>query len=176
MIDTVFNALWFILPAYIANGSAVLLGGTGVIDMGQYLLRHRIFGDHKTISGFLGGVMCAAVLGFIMGHLQHDFESFFNITLNFSMSLYNGLIIGAGAMSGDLLGSFIKRRLEMKSGQMALGLDQLNFVFGAFIFSYFILGIIPTAGAIIFIIIITPILHLVFNKISYQIGTKKYPW
>ena len=36
-----------------------------------------------------------------------------------------GLIVGAGAMGGDLLSSFIKRRLGMTTSSQALGLDQI---------------------------------------------------
>ena len=36
-----------------------------------------------------------------------------------------GLYIAAGAMAGDLLSSFCKRRMGLKSGSMALGLDQI---------------------------------------------------
>jgi CDP-diglyceride synthetase len=36
-----------------------------------------------------------------------------------------GLLISAVAMVGDLLSSFIKRRMKLPSGSMALGLDQI---------------------------------------------------
>ncbi len=36
-----------------------------------------------------------------------------------------GLLLGAGAMAGDVLSSFIKRRLNIRSSGMALGLDQI---------------------------------------------------
>ena len=36
-----------------------------------------------------------------------------------------GVVIGIGAMLGDLLSSFVKRRLGMASSSMALGLDQI---------------------------------------------------
>lgn len=36
-----------------------------------------------------------------------------------------GLLVGGGAMAGDLLSSFIKRRLRLKPSSMAGGLDQI---------------------------------------------------
>ena len=36
-----------------------------------------------------------------------------------------GLVVACGAMVGDCLSSFVKRRLNMPSSSMALGLDQI---------------------------------------------------
>jgi CDP-2,3-bis-(O-geranylgeranyl)-sn-glycerol synthase len=36
-----------------------------------------------------------------------------------------GLLVSAMAMTGDLLSSFTKRRMKLRSGSMALGLDQV---------------------------------------------------
>jgi CDP-2,3-bis-(O-geranylgeranyl)-sn-glycerol synthase len=36
-----------------------------------------------------------------------------------------GAIIAAGAMAGDLMSSFVKRRMKLASSSMALGIDQI---------------------------------------------------
>jgi CDP-diglyceride synthetase len=68
----------------------------------------RVLGDSKTFRGvifaLLGSILAADVVG-----------------LPWAL----GLMVGALAMTGDCLSSFIKRRLGYESGAMALGLDQI---------------------------------------------------
>jgi len=46
----IFNALYYIFPAYCANGAPVLFGGGRPIDGGKKLGDGKpIFGSHKTI-------------------------------------------------------------------------------------------------------------------------------
>ena len=128
--------IWFILPAYAASGFAVLSGGKIVIDFNKKFLGKRIFGDGKTVSGFVGGVLVGAFIGLII-----------------NMGAYIGFIIAFGAMLGDLVGSFIKRRFGIERGESVILLDQLDFVAGALIFGYFI-DILPSTGGIFFILIL----------------------
>lgn len=159
--------LWFILPAYIASSFAVLSGGRIVIDFNKKFLGKRIFGNGKTVSGFVGGVFAGAVVGLIIGSIQSSFN----------MNFYIGFIIAFGAMSGDLLGSFIKRRFGFESGESVFLLDQLDFVAGALIFTYLLIPkVLPTLGGIIFILILTPFLHVITNRIAYLWKLKKKPW
>jgi CDP-2,3-bis-(O-geranylgeranyl)-sn-glycerol synthase len=161
------SGIWFILPAYVASSSAVLFGGRIVIDFNKKFLGRPLFGKGKTVSGFAGGVLAGSVIGFIL--------SFFSPVTHFNMDIYTGFIIAFGAMSGDLAGSFIKRRIGFKRGESAILLDQLDFVAGALIFGYLI-NVLPTPEGIIFILILTPFLHLFANRIAYLWKLKKRPW
>ena len=52
----VFKALYYIFPAYCANGAPVLFGGGKPIDLGKNFPDGRpIFGSHKTYRGFILG-------------------------------------------------------------------------------------------------------------------------
>ena len=166
------SGVWFILPAYAASSFAVLSGGRIVIDFNKKFYGRRILGNGKTVSGFVGGVFAGAVVGFILGFIENSFN--FNI-INYDMDFYIGFIIALGAMSGDLLGSFIKRRIGLERGESVLLLDQLDFVAGALIFGYLI-NALPTLGGIIFVLILTPFLHLFANKIAHAWKLKKRPW
>jgi CDP-2,3-bis-(O-geranylgeranyl)-sn-glycerol synthase len=85
-----------------------------------------------------------------------------------------GFLLSSGALFGDMMGSFIKRRLGIKQGRPAPILDQLNFIFGALLFTY-PFSPIPL-DMIITICLITPIVHLTSNIIAYKLKIKKVWW
>jgi len=85
-----------------------------------------------------------------------------------------GFALSLGALSGDLLHSFIKRRLAISPGAPLPVADQLDFAVGALLFS---VGVYPPPllhAAII--LIATPPIHLLTNFLAYLIGAKKTPW
>jgi len=68
----------------------------------------RLFGMSKTIRGVLLSLMFTAVIAKLIG-----------------LSWLLGLNVALWVMLGDLLSSFIKRRLGFSCGRQALGIDQL---------------------------------------------------
>ena len=53
-MNEIIELLILLIPAYIANSSPVLFGGGTPMDMGKnFLDNERIFGEGKTIRGFL---------------------------------------------------------------------------------------------------------------------------
>jgi CDP-diglyceride synthetase len=88
--------------------------------------------------------------------------------------------LSAGAMLGDLLGSFIKRRVGLKRGAPFPLVDQLDFVAGAwlllFLFAREWFTESFSLAIILAVIIITPLLHLLTNYIGFKIGKKQVPW
>src|SRR5438094_104291 len=66
-LDAIPQALWFFLPAFVANPMAVVFGGGTPIDFGRTLRDgERLFGDGKTWRGLLGGTVSGALLGFLL--------------------------------------------------------------------------------------------------------------
>ncbi|MHA1727989.1 MAG: CDP-archaeol synthase [Promethearchaeota archaeon] len=86
-------------------------------------------------------------------------------------------IISYGAALGDLLGSWLKRRLNRKRGEPFWLVDQLDFVFVCFIVS---LPFVPVdiffLNSVIFIFILSPCLTIFSNTITYLAGHKSVPW
>jgi len=163
MINIIFSAIWFILPAYFANMAPVFISKikriqkyNKPIDFGKKIKGKEILGSGKTWFGFIFGV----VVGTIIGALQGNY--------------YLGFMLGLGALVGDSVASFIKRQLNISRGKKAPILDQLDFIIGAFLFS----ALIITFNWIHFviIIIITPAIHLVSNIIGYKLKLKNEPW
>ncbi len=158
-IPDVFHALLFIFPAYCANAAPVIFGGGFPIDGGKTFLDGKpIFGSHKTFRGFLSGLVIGTLVGFVQGNLFQ-----YNVLLGFTLSM--------GALAGDLLGSFFKRRLDLPPGATLPIADQLDFILGAFLFS---LPFSPPSLVIaLIILIITPPIHLLTNFLAYLLGVKK---
>ncbi len=153
-LNFVFEAIWYVLPSYFANMSPVLFGGGRPLDMGKsFKDGRRILGDHKTIRGFLSGIIVGTLVGLIQGRSLQGFT------------------LSLGAMVGDCFGSFIKRRIGLAEGQSAPLLDQEGFLVFSLIFAYPIERI--AIESVIFLLIITPILHLMTNFLAHAIGIKE---
>jgi CDP-2,3-bis-(O-geranylgeranyl)-sn-glycerol synthase len=187
MIEVIPQAIWLILPAYMANSSAVLIGGGKSIDFGKKWKGKRIFGDGKTWRGFIGGTCIGCAAGCSLSFLHFDGLSDFG---GFPLLLVTTFSLSFGALLGDLIESFFKRRIGKKTGERWLGFDQLDFLFGSWIFCFIcsdLAKILGMSGAnwflssfsrwhIIFLLIFTPFLHYAVNFIGYKIGMKEVPW
>lgn len=162
-LSDAISALIFIFPSYAANSVPAIFGGGTPIDLGRCLMDgERIFGSHKTIRGFMSGLLAGLLVSIVMGSL-------FSIDL-----LFLGALISVGALSGDLVGAFIKRRMKLPPGYPMPLLDQLDFVFGGILVSYPFHRM--SRGAIFLILVVTPVVHLLANMIAYLLGVKKNFW
>ncbi|MEM2282361.1 MAG: CDP-2,3-bis-(O-geranylgeranyl)-sn-glycerol synthase [Candidatus Hadarchaeales archaeon] len=176
--ETVGYALWFILPAYVANASPVAFGGGRPIDGNRKFLDGRpLFGPGKTIRGFLAGLAAGIVTGLVL-YLLHPFilETAEPVPGLGSLPSYLRLssLLSLGALTGDLLGSFVKRRLGMARGDPAFLLDQLGFLVLALLFAYPFFR--PSRPMVIFLLLITPALHLGTNVLAFKLRMKERPY
>lgn len=168
-LSSLLWALWYILPAYFANASPVLVGGGKPIDGGRnWRDGKRLFGDGKTWRGFLGGVSIGTVVGVIQYLITPDFYG------SLQKALLLAFLLSFGALVGDLVGSFIKRRLDLPRGYPAVGLDQLGFLISAMAFAYPVKTI--SSGQMLFLLIFTPFMHWSANYFAYKMGWKSVPW
>jgi CDP-2,3-bis-(O-geranylgeranyl)-sn-glycerol synthase len=155
-------AIYFMLPAYLANVTALTFGGGKPLDFKRnFTDGRRLFGDGVTWRGTIIGTLIGAGIGLLQGIIMG----------NPAQGCILGLFLGGGALIGDAAGSFIKRRLKIERGRPAPLLDQLDFVIGALIFASLIVTIPP--NLVIIILIITIFLHLGANIIAYLLGMKK---
>jgi len=162
--ELVFGALYFIFPAYCANAVPVIFGGGRPIDGGRkYQDGRPVFGPRKTFRGFFAGLIIGTLVGFLQGYFTGSFKV---ILLGFMLSL--------GALTGDLVESFIKRRLGRPPGASFPVADQLDFVLGALLFSIPVSP--PSLAVTLTIVIITPPIHLLTNFFAYLLGLKREPW
>ena len=162
IVNLIVDAFIFILPAYCANAIPVLLGGGRPIDGGRTLSDGRpVFGSHKTIRGFIAGLIVGTLVGF-------------GLSLVVPYSVLLGFTVSLGALLGDLFEAFIKRRLGYAPGASFPVADQLDFVLGALLLSLFVLP--PSWQVALIVLIVTPPIHLLTNFVAYHLGVKKEPW
>jgi len=135
------------------------------LDMGKkFSDGRRIFGDGKTTRGFVGGLIVGTIVGLLQGIAE----------VPLGEHLLLGFLLALGALLGDLVSSFIKRRLDIERGGAAPGLDQLSFVVVALMLASPVKVI--TWREIAAILIVTPPIHLATNFVGYKLGLKSRPY
>ncbi|MGC9071598.1 MAG: CDP-2,3-bis-(O-geranylgeranyl)-sn-glycerol synthase [Acidilobus sp.] len=154
----------YILPAMIANGAPVIMNGPPPIDFGRRLRDgRRLFGDGKTWGGLLGGLTAGTLTGAV--------EAAF---VGAQVIPYSALS-SIGALTGDLFGSFIKRRLGLERGAQAPLLDQLGFYIFALLYLYAVGKSFPLVDEIAWAAVIY-CLHRLTNWGAYKLSLKRVPW
>lgn len=182
-IFTFVEGLWILLPAYAANGLAPLVKfkkNLHPIDSNKKLGGKPLFGPGKSWEGLLVGVTVAVIIAlvqqlaypFLPWHLSEDIHGVALYIAPMSSAL--GFLLGLGAMTGDLVKSFFKRRLGLDRGRPAPVIDQDDFVLGGFLFASLLVPI--RFSWVILYLIITPIFHWIACFIGYKLGVKKEPW
>ena len=198
MIDLIYlimNTIVFIFPAFVANAALTILGKgkrfNAPIDRGRYWKdKKRILGDGKTIRGFISGVVCGMIscvgIVVIASYTGYSLEyiTFFNDGIfywvthllddnNIVLSALVGFLLGCGALIGDIIGSFIKRRSGLQRGESYPFMDQLGFLVVALAFVF---PVIP--WPLIWLLVLAPVtlgLHIGLNVLSYVVGIQEVP-
>ncbi|HLF23267.1 MAG TPA: CDP-2,3-bis-(O-geranylgeranyl)-sn-glycerol synthase [Burkholderiales bacterium] len=184
------QAIWLMLPAYVANMTPVFAGGGAPVDLGRSWRGTRVFGDGKTWRGLLVGV--AAGMG-VAAALHFAAPSTGGVLSDFGAGpafLFVGLALGGGALFGDLVKSFFKRRSGRARGAPWFPFDQLDFVLGALVFSWIVSEYAVRTGhagrnwfldnftvpILILVIVLSPLLHIGANRLGHALGKKEVPW
>ena len=182
------QVLWVLLPAYVANALATLPRGAGPpMDFGRVWARdgRRVLGPSKSWSGFLFGGFAAIPVGLLEAWLILLAPPNLQVVPQLGPTVLAALpvvaILTFGAMAGDALGSFIKRRAGRESGARTLFLDQLPFVLvpiavGVVFYPALFLGVFAHWEAVLWLLVYTLGLHAAFNWVGYKAGLKKVPW
>lgn len=175
MINEILLALWFILPAYIANSTAALFGGGTPVDFGRnFSDGRRLFGGGKTFLGLFAGIAFGTIAGNVQGYLITDGLVPGYMAGDVLRYTVAGFLLATGALLGDLASSFVKRRLGMKRGAKFFPVDQLDFIVGSLVFVSVIY--LPSLATIAILLVLTPAIHLVFNFTAHRLKVKHEPW
>lgn len=166
--------LLYISPCYAANAAPLFLDSLfdkkRPLDMGKrFVDGKRIFGDGKTLEGTLFGILT----GFVY------FFTLYILSKSLGIELYSnwieGILLVTGTMFGDVLGSFIKRRMGIERGEMLPIFDQTGFLIFAIIFRSIAFGPLPY-DFVIYVFMITFIAHIFTNISAFKMGLKKKPY
>ncbi len=126
-------------------------GGVTFLD-GQPL-----FGASKTLRGVLSSIVATAAFAPIFG-----------------LEWTAGAIIGSTAMAGDLLSSFVKRRLRLAPSSRATGLDQVPESLLPFLACRSMLAL--TVADIIAGVVIFFVGEVVLSRFLYKLGIRRRPY
>lgn len=168
------------LPAYVANMAPVIVKRINIfnvpIDYGKKGKDGKpLFGPHKTWRGLIAAVIFGAAVFALQQRLYaYDFWR--------SISLFNypeqpamlGVFLGLGAILGDLVKSFFKRRHNVASGKPWIPFDQLDFVVGALVLSS--VFYIPPVWVYGVLLVASPLLHILVNHLAFYLHIRKEKW
>jgi CDP-archaeol synthase len=74
----------------------------------EFIDRRPLFGKSKTVRGIAASILLSAMAAPLLG-----------------LGWQIGVLVGSAAMAGDLVSSFVKRRLNLAPSSRATGLDQI---------------------------------------------------
>lgn len=157
------HVLQALLLVMVANGAPILAtwltpGWWGwPLDGGRRWRDGRpLLGPSKTWRGLFAALLAGSAFAVLMGY-----------------PWYVGLSAGAGAMAGDLLSSFLKRRRGTPSSGAAPGLDQMpEALLGA-------LALVPwlplSALEILLVVVLFFFLEIPLSMLLYRLGVRRRP-
>ena len=165
------KALYFFLPAYIANMAPVLCKKIPLLNKPVHEKR---FGSHKTWRGLIAAVLAGGLV-FWLQKIAYGmgFRSLAVIDYT-DFSVLLGFLLGGGAILGDLVKSYYKRKGGIKPGHSWVPFDQLDFVIGGIIGSFFLY--VPPASIMLVLLIVSPVLHALFHYIGYLLNMNGTKW
>jgi CDP-2,3-bis-(O-geranylgeranyl)-sn-glycerol synthase len=183
MLHNLAFAIWFLLPAAIANAApifvAVLPGlrqWDTPIDMNRTLNDKPIFGSHKTWRGLLTAIVAGAAVFALQQYLVHHNQvvhNFVGHTTYAQLPIYMGALMGFGAIAGDAIESFAKRQLGHRPGKSLLFFDQVDYIIGGVLVTLPFIQLATQEYLYIFVVWFT--LHLAASYGGYKIGLKDEP-
>jgi len=177
-----WQAFWVFLPAGIANMSPVLANKipllnkwTTPLDFGKSWHNKRISGNNKTWRGLIFGTFGGGLCGWLIFIIQPSI--FENVARSTSFSNIHAILLGCalgfGALFGDAVESFFKRRRNVASGEKWFPFDQLDYIIGGLIFAFPLIRL--SLSSVAQVLIIYFMLHLIVSYIGYLLKLKDKP-
>jgi len=172
------KCFYLMLPAYFANMAPVMVKRINLfvfpVDFNKKIGSNPILGRNKTFRGLIFGIIFAVIVAYLQ-YLLYDFEAFRNISfLSYQNWLLFGFFMGFGALAGDLIKSFFKRRLGINPGEKFIPFDQTDFVVGALVF---IMPVFQVTWQIFAAsLLLSFILHIIVNHAAFYLKIRNEKW
>ena len=176
MLIFIIKTFWFLLPAGIANMSPVLFKWVPFlnfpVDFNFVYKGEPLFGKNKTYRGFVFGIIMAIFVIYLQTVSYSSFTKEISFIDYSNVNIFLlGFLFGFGALMGDLVKSFFKRRLNIKSGNTWIFFDQVDWIIGSLIFVSFYINI--SLKQVIISVILFGIIHPIINILGYFLKIKK---
>lgn len=179
-----FFALWFFLPAGLANMIPILVAKMpglkqydAPIDGGKTYRGKRIFGAHKTWRGLISGVVVATLALWLQQ--QAVLHNVWLADITDQVRYANlptwivGPLFGLGALGGDAIESFFKRQRNIAPGKGWFPFDQTDYVIG---------GALATAPFVqlyfwqyVWLLLLWLFVHVLASYIGFLLHLKERP-
>lgn len=179
MILKFIMGLWYFFPAIVANMSPIVARillkdkFSTPVDLNKKFMGKPLFGRTKTHRGFVAGI----ITGILVAYLQVKYSQ--NPTL-LSISLIDyssinflhwGFLMGFGALLGDLIKSFFKRRMNIKSSRPWVPFDQIDSPLGALLLTFWFY--VPPIDVLLILLLPYPLLHIGFSYTMYKLKLRQ---
>lgn len=185
----ILQSAYFLIPAYFANMMPPLVKKLKILkflniplDFGKKFRDGRpLFGRNKTYRGFFVGII-GGLVGAYLQMLLYNFSIFQTLSINgidytnYVVIILLGVFMGAGAITGDLIESFFKRRLNVDSGASMAPWDQIDLVIGAYIFVLPFVYLFISWQLFLCSIVITFCLNVMVNHIAFYLHIRNEKW
>jgi len=143
-------AFIFFLPAGLANMAPVFLAK---LPYWSEPINEHLFGKNKTWRGLIAGILVGMFSGLIL-----------------TVPWLAGALLGSGALLGDLVESYIKRRKGIAPGKAWWIADQVDWILGALVLTQWIFHWTPMDW--ILLLVVYGLLHPLANIVGYHLGLK----
>lgn len=151
------------------------------LDGGRTLRGRRIFGDNKTVRGFVVIVPATAIAMAVFGPLSRRAG-----LAVWPLSAAGFILLGAAAALGFMLGelpnSFVKRQLDIEAGSppksragkiVGAVVDRLDSAVGALLGAAVVARV--SIGTALWCLLLGPPIHAAFSALLWVLGVKKRP-
>ncbi|MGZ7032289.1 MAG: CDP-archaeol synthase [Thermoanaerobaculia bacterium] len=158
--------LYLMVPAYLANMTPPF---TRFWHGWNAPVNERWLGSHKTVVGALAGIFVALVAAFVQSRIDWT-----GSLVDYDRWPLVGMLLGIGAIGGDIAKSFFKRRMKIAPGGRWIPADQLDFGIGALIL---ISALVRLSWIdIAEILAITFVGDILVNQIAFRLHIRDTAW
>lgn len=119
----ILKIIYLYLPGAFANMAPVIFQNVNFLNK---TINKKLFGENKTYRGLSFGIAISIIVAFLQKELSALFQKFEILNYNEINILLFGFMLGLGALTGDLLKSFIKRKLNIVPGKSFPIFDKLT--------------------------------------------------
>lgn len=184
IIQESFFALWFFLPAGIANMMPIFAARWPVLknwefpmDFGLHFRGKRVFGSHKTVRGLVVGIIFATLTLWLQQLAYENIGWVTDWVAHVNYSALNVFVLGPlfaiGALLGDAIKSFFKRQVGVPPGETWFPFDQVDYIIGGAIATWAFVPLSFKQYALL--IFLWFFLHLIATTVGYLTGLKDKP-
>lgn len=166
-------AILFFLPAGVSNMSPVIANKLPLInkwntpvDFGTTIDGKRMLGDNKRWRGIVLGTLMGGVTAVAVSKLNAN-------TIVTIAPFWAGVLLGFGALAGDAIESFFKRRIGITPGSSWFPFDQTDYIIGALLAIYPFVQLPLWVITTVFIVYFG--LHLLVAYVAYLLKLKDKP-